>query len=738
MKDITLTFDRIHVRKGTLEIKTLERNKNDDDPPDRKGPLTGVTVEGIKTIYLSQSRYKIPAKEIVAYQVDVNNASMARIEAVNKDGRFTFVLEGANVVVPNHHHHHHSNTGGSNRVVPLDLQRRADQERWQMFCRRIMRLHAKFHGTDEAAVETFTRNKGRFGGTAAAASSRSRSSRPGVARRAFGTVPSSLPSRRRGGGPGTIAYRPTTTLIKTAASRTLLPERFSDDEEEEGDDVIENAGGSIFNRKKSKAQEDEMEPRLSEENEPNLTEQDDETQSEKQHDDENQHTSLLLPELESSSEEDQEAVRPVTARGKRKTGRLRKQGVAVRRQIADSDNEDDDLFENANDHNDFTSVDNYNNNNATTTPKARRVVESPPETTICDKTLLTSKTPLHSTGSGQTTMSRFFQAHSSTAPKSSSSISFDPAKRSTSAASTPKLRLTQSSPRRLAAARLVQSAQTTLKHDATDWLRTSPNKSNSAEKRRRALGLQSLDLPDDPITNFSNDDDAPAFTATFQRAATSCPLKRRRIHSTPAPSVSLTTMTLDRRRSYEEAGSSSAWPHSAIKTNLSRFLAPSSPTNLPTAAPAQPLPRCRGLRNLGNTCYINASLQMLCTAIHFWKAIEGRGGELAKSLVSVAKELHDQTVNTPVNPKAVKEAMDQRTDKFIGFEQRDAHEFLSDLVDGIHEELEDDKKQNMGTSQDALADKEKNVLAKKATMPDLPTDEFRLTVQVCLKCESCG
>jgi ubiquitin C-terminal hydrolase len=31
--------------------------------------------------------------------------------------------------------------------------------------------------------------------------------------------------------------------------------------------------------------------------------------------------------------------------------------------------------------------------------------------------------------------------------------------------------------------------------------------------------------------------------------------------------------------------------------------------------------------------------------------------------------------------------MDLLTDKFIGYEQREAHEFLSDLTDFLHEEL---------------------------------------------------
>jgi ubiquitin C-terminal hydrolase len=86
--------------------------------------------------------------------------------------------------------------------------------------------------------------------------------------------------------------------------------------------------------------------------------------------------------------------------------------------------------------------------------------------------------------------------------------------------------------------------------------------------------------------------------------------------------------------------------------------------------------------------------------------------------------------------------MDVLTDKFAGYEQRDAHEFLGDLVDFLHEELvdspsdekdDDSKKSEESNSEDAEE--------KPATVvtTDLPTDEyFHLKVRVCLKCKSCG
>jgi ubiquitin C-terminal hydrolase len=122
---------------------------------------------------------------------------------------------------------------------------------------------------------------------------------------------------------------------------------------------------------------------------------------------------------------------------------------------------------------------------------------------------------------------------------------------------------------------------------------------------------------------------------------------------------------------------------------------------------------------------------MLFTAFDFVNAIKGRGGRLTHSVAKVAQELLEEQPQestelrkVPVDPREVKEAMDAKTDKFAGYEQRDAHEFLGDLIDYIHEELEEEQKQSSisGNDEDQR----------------LPTDDFRMTVQKVLKCESCG
>lgn len=149
-----------------------------------------------------------------------------------------------------------------------------------------------------------------------------------------------------------------------------------------------------------------------------------------------------------------------------------------------------------------------------------------------------------------------------------------------------------------------------------------------------------------------------------------------------------------------------------------------------------------GLKNLGNTCYMGSSLQMLFSIPGFFKRLEETFNDLGnsthaedsttmplcKSLLSVASKagiLHSDVdvsalARGYVDPSELKKEMDKVTEKFSGYEQRDAHEFLSDLLDLLHEELT-----------------EARISSGKMDMT-LPTDEyFRLDLDVCLTCNSC-
>lgn len=93
------------------------------------------------------------------------------------------------------------------------------------------------------------------------------------------------------------------------------------------------------------------------------------------------------------------------------------------------------------------------------------------------------------------------------------------------------------------------------------------------------------------------------------------------------------------------------------------------------------------------------------------------------------------------------------------YEQRDSHEFLSDLVDFLHDELASSPTppeaaaalavtsgSSMGTSiqehGEGIAENQNcasTTIVKNDRTVLLPTDEyFQLNVRVCLECDSCG
>lgn len=254
-------------------------------------------------------------------------------------------------------------------------------------------------------------------------------------------------------------------------------------------------------------------------------------------------------------------------------------------------------------------------------------------------------------------------------------------------------------PVREGSSRLIRSTKRTLEKATTEsWLEkssvaTSPMKQSS----QRLFGPLSMRTPtknDDPVEEFS--DCSPAKER-----------KRSRI------SFSSKTMSSAASLPRGNFGSNS------IGLKPRKRIMPIQEDEI--AEPPAIRNPFRGLKNLGNTCYMNSSLRMLLTAPGFVERLMAiqqakPSGPLTTSVIQVAEQLATLPASNPsaVNPEDIKSAIDNVTDKFMGFEQRDAHEFLSDLVDHMHDELE------------------------KEANPPLPTDDFKLTLEVRLECQSCG
>lgn len=107
-----------------------------------------------------------------------------------------------------------------------------------------------------------------------------------------------------------------------------------------------------------------------------------------------------------------------------------------------------------------------------------------------------------------------------------------------------------------------------------------------------------------------------------------------------------------------------------------------------------------GLKNLGNTCYMNATIQCLRATVPFarfftdgrWKSAVnmrnrlGTEGRLAHAFASILYEMsHSELPH--VNPLNFRRSICYHAPQFGGSDQHDSQEFLTFLLDGLHEDI---------------------------------------------------
>jgi len=154
-----------------------------------------------------------------------------------------------------------------------------------------------------------------------------------------------------------------------------------------------------------------------------------------------------------------------------------------------------------------------------------------------------------------------------------------------------------------------------------------------------------------------------------------------------------------------------------------------------------------GIRNIGNTGYMNSVLQCLSNTKSLTDSVlddvDGADGKLIRVYRDLLSRIWTAADSHPVDTTAFKSAFQRLSPRFAGYEQQDAQEFLRLLLDRLHMDINrvKVKPRAMPDVDETLKD---NALAAEFWQRYLATDNstvvdlFAGQLKSTLECSSCG